>query len=330
MDGLLRGLPTPQFLIDRTADALPYGTVDMPYAYLTLSIPASTGHAQGTIQSVHGSLDIPSSAITVGQPFTAYEAGMYAFWTDLGWNTTTGKTHTWYINGSEAYGEWNSTIGQLVPLILYLQEGDTVTCGYWNVNSATTKKMSVVRLVSRGTPGPQGPPGQQVEVGTSFPGSPYVQQEYIRSDIRGGTKFFWNGTYWLSRQHFVVPGTHVQALTTDSTYVIRMGPPTDLDLWIERIEATGYVATTNDGSNYWGLETVDISTLGNTTFAAGVPNSSGAGAGWAGPLWTPWTTGYLIQSASGGSLNLEARWVKTGSPGALYATPSWTYRWRAV
>lgn len=34
--------------------------------------------------------------------------------------------------------------------------------------------------------------------GTSFPGSPSVNDKYHRTDIYGGTEFFWNGTYWLS------------------------------------------------------------------------------------------------------------------------------------
>lgn len=92
--------------------------------------------------------------------------------------------------------------------------------------------------------------------GSSFPGSKATNDTYRRTDILGGTDFTWDGTQWRShviRDTMIPP--QAMPVSTDSTAIGRLPMwDTTWDLWVITFHVVTLVLTTNDGTNFWGIQ----------------------------------------------------------------------------
>lgn len=175
----------------------------------------------------------------------------------------------------------------------------------------------------------------QVATGTSSvkvsyqdaaPASPTADDLWYETDTN--IWWFWNGTYWLSCNMFEVRKnfTGVTGITN-----LSIMPQNDqavaYDFFLVDLGMVTYVATTNDGSNYWtvSLQRTDASegtlvTLGSMTTASDAINT------WVQEKLALDT--FLDTSALGGDLTtLRFRAALTSTPGALTADVVLTYRW---
>jgi hypothetical protein len=166
--------------------------------------------------------------------------------------------------------------------------------------------------------------------GSSFPAQPAYgdDRDFLRTDIRDGVVFYYDGTYWLSRQPF--HGDASVSNATASAYVGMAAVPTDLDLYVVTVSRSSYVATTNDGSNYWGLDLHGYKN-DNTNDTLHTGNTSGDTVA----TWTDHSdlaVGALVSGGTGATdvHTLRMSFVKTGSPGGLYAYATVEYRLRAA
>lgn len=126
--------------------------------------------------------------------------------------------------------------------------------------------------------------------GNSFPGSPVSNQLFYRRDL--DWLCFYDGTRWLTtfELSMQIPATTFSASTSSALAAFR----TDRAPYITRVALSYYVATTNNGSNYWDIVWRGV-------------NSSYAGA-----------TSILSQTTSAGSANT---WTRTEAA-ASNSTPS--------
>ena len=90
--------------------------------------------------------------------------------------------------------------------------------------------------------------------GTAFPTGPATNALFYRTDLDWWC--FYDGTRWLTVHEYVHPlgATVSTAAATNTDFVIR----TDYAPYVTRVSVVSFVATTNNGANYW---TVTISGL---------------------------------------------------------------------
>ena len=86
--------------------------------------------------------------------------------------------------------------------------------------------------------------GSHYTKGTTFPGGPSTNDEYYRTDVRGGMLFFYDGTRWVSDQIFSASFL-AQGVIVD-TYSV-MGLPTDYQLYLEK----WHISVNVSGSATW-------------------------------------------------------------------------------
>ncbi len=161
--------------------------------------------------------------------------------------------------------------------------------------------------------------------GTSFPGSPSTHDEFFRTDIRGGTMFRWNGTYWLTTQEYVQAHVfHRNALVGLVLEDYMSFDSSGLDVWVERLENVEYPVT-SDISNYGTYELDKRTLLNASTSIAGWNTISDTAAQWNEHIWT---TGHFIDVST--YPVLRAYYAIVGSPGAHYGGMRMTYRYVAT
>lgn len=156
-----------------------------------------------------------------------------------------------------------------------------------------------------------------VGAGTSFPAQPAYgnNRPFYRSD--SDLLYFYDGARWLT------VNLYRDALTPHDNFGpsaavgnVGRGPTFggDHDMWIETFYASAYIATTNDGSNYYDVSLTAslIGVLATASTSAGAPDT------------------FLDLSAavdavvSGGQL--IASIAKTGAPGTWFLATAYTYR----
>ena len=355
-DAVMRGLPTPQFFLDYSEDEVP-SLGDLPgarvYRATNQSIPSASTTSviytdvetdtHGYFNSSHPTrLTVP---VGMGGWHLVHAAGVF----DI---THVIQRHFQAIdrNGSGEYttrsgiGAASGIFGSIsfpTTLVRWLNAGDYVEHRVYQSSSGaqdfggggtgTKPTFTIVKLSGlRGERGPRGLAGY--DVATSFPASPYDQQEIFRSDIRRGMLFYWDEAagYWLSRENQFESTQHLNAHDTSLAVNGRFALPEDLDIYLTRIEVSAFVSTTNNASNYWYLRTnyTRSAADGNNVTVTNLPNSSTVGISWS-QQWPSWDTGYLIPSATT-AISIEPQFGKTGTPGLLYAQGRYTWKLRAT
>lgn len=153
--------------------------------------------------------------------------------------------------------------------------------------------------------------------GNSFPGSPVSNQLYYRRDL--DWLCFYDGTRWLTtfELSMQVPSTTFTASTSYALAAFR----TNYAPYVTRLALSYYVATPNNGSNYWDIVWRGInSSYGGATTILSQTTSAGSANTWTRLEAAPSTA----NPANNAILDLNI--TKVGSPGNLQVIGTLFYR----
>lgn len=160
-----------------------------------------------------------------------------------------------------------------------------------------------------------------LQAGTAFPGSPITGQGFYRTDL--GVYCYYDGTRWLGpmiSQSLIGSANSggVPATYTGTTLIGRFAPISPHLYWIVSVTWSFYVATTNNGSNYWTFRYGVENTGGGGGVVCDINTSSGitAGSRYAREMTTFTGNPLDFSSSSAFDVFLEVR-KDTGSPGTL-------------
>lgn len=153
--------------------------------------------------------------------------------------------------------------------------------------------------------------------GTSFPGSPATNDLFFRTDR--GLLYFYDGTRWLTTTlytHHLPNADNIGGTTNTLIAAVWLA---DYDMYVQDLYATMY-ASGLSGSAYWTLNLYyfDGGTQGSAI--ASVTNQSGTSSSFERKKAT---INALIGTAKD---NIAVTWVKTSTPGNLFAGAFLTYR----
>jgi hypothetical protein len=158
--------------------------------------------------------------------------------------------------------------------------------------------------------------------GTVFPVSPTANDKFYRTDRN--LLYYYDGTRWLTVQQFKAPLYHPGDINLNFNATITVGglvPDATYGMYLERLEATIYVATTNNGSNYWTIGLISRVAADTPTTIVSVDTSSDSAAT---VLRKSATINAVLASTA---LVLQAVLTKTSSPGVVYYfSPTLIYR----
>jgi hypothetical protein len=153
---------------------------------------------------------------------------------------------------------------------------------------------------------------------------PVVDEVFLRTDIRGGMEFRWNGTHWLSEQTWSwVYSMFNISLSTIERNVL----PPDLGVYLMNVYARCFVQTTNNGSNYWTLQITTAIEDNTTTSRASGTTAAVSANGWREIIDTD--INLLLTLGTDLICNFVAA-PTAGSPGNAYPVAILTYRLRAI
>jgi hypothetical protein len=161
--------------------------------------------------------------------------------------------------------------------------------------------------------------------GTSFPGSPATGDVYFRTDL-GYLCYYSGATYgWLSVHEYSslnYADDDKAGVTASSLALILAKLNSTYGFYVTRIAINTYVATTNNGSNYWNVTIrSENSTRTSTTSLYTFTTSADSPGGYVGHDGNP-STPTNATNKYGISINV----TKTGTPGALYFACAVYYR----
>jgi hypothetical protein len=164
--------------------------------------------------------------------------------------------------------------------------------------------------------------GSGINTGTSFPGSPATNDLYYRTDR--GLLYFYDSTRWLTTNVYPLQfGQQFQsgAFTGAGQTRISMAAvwSNTYDMWLIDWRYSSYVATTNNGSNYWTVELrktdgVSSASISAPTTASDAPDTY---------ITHVATIGALLGTAND---VLAMDLTKTSSPGGIYVVGLVSYR----
>lgn len=159
------------------------------------------------------------------------------------------------------------------------------------------------------------------EEGTSFPPTPASGDKFYRTDLNW--LCFYDGTRWLTCHEYTetlgMQAVNLPATTTPFA-VAYLATRRDYQLYILRFTLHPFVATTNNGGNYWTIDarwanSANVQTsLGTSNTSAGAANTNLDGSI---TINAPLNTG---------SFYIEIQATKTGTPGSFYLWGSMSYR----
>lgn len=155
--------------------------------------------------------------------------------------------------------------------------------------------------------------------GTSFPASPQTGQRYFRTDL--GWLCFFDGTRWLTVHEYETVLSWFQLVGLPyggaAPQTLLLQPiRSDYGYYLTRAQAYIRVATTNNGSNFWGMRLLHSSSnLWDFNTSASAPDTN---------LFFS-TSLASAQSAATTFLTVNAQ-SKTGAPGAVTSACTVWYR----
>lgn len=162
--------------------------------------------------------------------------------------------------------------------------------------------------------------GGGYDEGTSFPVTPASGDKFYRTDLN--LLCFYDGTRWLTVTLYEtsVAGGDAIPISTSNFQSARFPVRSDFGIYLERWVAATYVATTNNGSNYW-TNALQWNTQGNVSTTLASFNTSADTV--ANNMRHEATVNTVIDSTA---VTLGVRVTKTGSPGAIYGLNTLVYR----
>jgi hypothetical protein len=163
---------------------------------------------------------------------------------------------------------------------------------------------------------------RELDVGTSFPGSPATGRMYYRTDIRGGMLFRYDGTRWVSDEIFKLSIAPTQTGSFNATATMfGVGIPQTYDAYLLSVEAVYFASGLTSGA-YWTLDVRRGQTGTETYVSLGtVNNQSGTNA-----QWVRWRFDIDTQVTAAQMASILVQLTKTGSPGATYLYGDIWYR----
>lgn len=85
----------------------------------------------------------------------------------------------------------------------------------------------------------------------SFSANPAQYDTVFRTDI--GLQFYYDGTRWLTVTKYIIAFPFLSALS-GSNFASQVATYQDLDMWLEKVIYSTFVATTNTGAAFWTIE----------------------------------------------------------------------------
>jgi len=262
-----------------SGDATPSPQVITSSAGATTS---GSGHYHFSHNSLVNNDDPTVFGVSVpgANPITILAAGYYHISTTL--SCATNAQMTLYVskNGAEwaDMAMWQTSVPAGTNYmtksgVFYLAAGTTIGTGIWDAGGAKVVGQHTVTVTAiRGYRGATGAAGTALlPSGTSFPTGISAGYEFRRTDIRGGMDFFWDGTYWLSKQEYECGG-YGNNITTNSGEYLPMD--SDLDLYFHRVSCVFY--PTSNGSDYFTARLCSRTYPGNVNTAIWTQSFAGA------------------------------------------------------
>lgn len=163
--------------------------------------------------------------------------------------------------------------------------------------------------------------GGGISSGTSFPGSPSNNDLFYRTDR--DLLYFYNGSIWLTVNKYIAPFPYAEQLPSWSTSPVVIGRISAVNghtMYLETVDITAFVSTTNTGSAYWTIDLLRVDSANTATSIASVNTSADAAS-----TWIQKQISVNAELASG-ALHLRLSATKTGSPGNMHAPCSLVYR----
>lgn len=93
--------------------------------------------------------------------------------------------------------------------------------------------------------------------GAAFPANPFLYRPFFRTDL--GWLCYWDGTRWLTVHEYSTSlgfniGTNGVGATATTNFYSQARPRQEYAPYVTRVAAASFVATTNDGANYWSWD----------------------------------------------------------------------------
>lgn len=145
--------------------------------------------------------------------------------------------------------------------------------------------------------------------GTAFPASPAAGDRFFRTDL--GFACFYDGARWLTVHEYSAPFVET---SSGAAFAPRAAIRTDYALYWTRVSLRAFVATTNNGTNYWNivLQSLDAQITTGTNLYSKATNADGAGA------WLVYDAACSTNIAAAGNIYwARVNCAPVGAPGAL-------------
>ena len=154
------------------------------------------------------------------------------------------------------------------------------------------------------------------------PSAPTADDLWYETDTN--ILWFWNGTYWLSKElyDYGMSFTAVSA-TTAAYFGIEPIQAAQHDIYFVDVTASLFIDTTNDGSKFW-TATINRLSSANTPTAIGSCNTSAISAS----AWTvvKATLNTHVDLSAVDAKATQISVAKTSTPGDAYGRVDFTYR----
>lgn len=142
-------------------------------------------------------------------------------------------------------------------------------------------------------------------------GDRWLEIDSVSGQPKYGWEWRWNGTYWLSPEQYFYADPMGAAASVNRFFT----PDSAFNYYFQDLIFTANVATTNNGSNYWGVSLLRVATTTSTTIFTGGNTAANTAGNWVSSARSAINTHVNVASTSAQAFYL--RFATTGSPGAL-------------